>query len=127
MILKGEIKTPPLSQAARVEARKPMNEEKLQELAKKGWVETTVVEFLDLTPEESAYIELKLALSQSLRERRQELKLSQEQLAERLASSQSRISKMEQGDPTVSIDLLIRSLLSLGTTPEEIGHLFIVK
>lgn len=104
-----------------------MNEEKLQELAKKGWVETTVADFLELTPEESAYIELKLMLSQSLRERRQELKLSQEALAERLASSQSRVSKMEQGDTTVSIDLLIRSLLSLGATPEEIGHLFAAK
>jgi DNA-binding XRE family transcriptional regulator len=104
-----------------------MNEEKQRKLAEKGWVETTVAEFLELTPEESAYIELKLMLSQSLRERRRELKLSQEALAERLASSQSRVSKMEQGDPTVSIDLLIRSLLSLGTTPEEIGQLFAAK
>ncbi|MDX1497348.1 MAG: hypothetical protein R3352_07325 [Salinisphaeraceae bacterium] len=36
-----------------------MDEEK-QQLAEKEWVATTVEEFLELTPEEAAYIELKL-------------------------------------------------------------------
>ena len=35
-----------------------------------GWKVGTVSEFLDLTPEESALIEIKLALSRKLRERR---------------------------------------------------------
>jgi DNA-binding transcriptional regulator YiaG len=104
-----------------------MNEEKREQLAEKGWTSTPVSDFLALTPEESDYIELKLLLSQSLKERRQALNLSQEALAERLASSQSRVSKMEQGDPSVSLDLLVRSLLSLGVTQEEIGQLFTVK
>ena len=38
-----------------------------------------------------------------------------------LKSSQSRIAKMEKGDPSVSIDLLIKSLLALGTTRREIA------
>ena len=101
-----------------------MNEEKQKQLAEKGWIATTVEDFLDLTPEESAYIELKLLLSQNLRARRESLNLSQDALARKIESSQSRVSKMEAGDPTVSIDLLIRSLLSLGVTPEEIGHIF---
>jgi len=104
-----------------------MNKEKRKQLAEKGWIETTVEDFLDLTPEESAYIELKLLLSRSLKERRESLHLSQETLAERIESSQSRISKMEAGDPTVSLDLLIRTLLSLGATPEEIGSMFAAK
>lgn len=104
-----------------------MNEEKQKRLAEKGWTTTTVEEFLDLTPEESAYIELKLLLSRSLKERRESLHLSQEALAQRIESSQSRVSKMEAGDPSVSLDLLIRSLLSLGVTSEEIGDLFAVK
>ncbi|MBK8903089.1 MAG: helix-turn-helix transcriptional regulator [Anaerolineaceae bacterium] len=104
-----------------------MNEEKQKQLAEKGWTTTTVEEFLDLTPEESAYIELKLLLSRSLKERRESLHLSQEALAQKLESSQSRVSKMEAGDPTVSLDLLIRSLLSLGVTPKEIGDMFAVK
>ncbi|MAT96392.1 MAG: transcriptional regulator [Anaerolineaceae bacterium] len=104
-----------------------MNEEKQKRLAEKGWMTTTVEEFLDLTPEESAYIELKLLLSRSLKERRESLHLSQEALARKIESSQSRVSKMEAGDPTVSLDLLIRSLLSMGVTPKEIGDMFSVK
>ena len=101
-----------------------MDEEKRQQLKAKGWVETTVQDFLDLTSEETAYIELKLLLARSLRERRERMNISQKAFADRIESSQSRVSKMEAGDPSVSIDLLIRSLLSLGVTPEEIGDLF---
>lgn len=101
-----------------------MDQVKQKQLAEKGWVVTTVEDLLELTLEELAYIELKLALSKSLRERRQSLMLSQEALADRLDSSQSRISKMEQADATVSLDLLIRALLSLGATSEEIGNIF---
>jgi DNA-binding transcriptional regulator YiaG len=104
-----------------------MDEEKRQQLEDKGWVETTVQDFLGLSSEETAYIELKLLLAQSLRERRERMKLSQKAFANRIESSQSRVSKMEAGDPSVSLDLLIRSLLSLGVTPEEIGDLFVAE
>jgi len=39
-----------------------------------------------------------------------------------VSSSQSRIAKIEAGDPTVTIDLLIKSLLALGVSPREIGR-----
>ncbi len=99
-----------------------MNKEKQAKLAQSGWEATTVQEFLDLTPEEEAYIELKLTLSRNLRMLRQERNLSQESLSKRLKSSQSRVAKMEKGDPSVSLDLLVRSLLALDVTPEEIGQ-----
>ena len=99
-----------------------MNQEKQAKLAQSGWEETTVQKFLDLTPEEVAYIELKLTLSRNLKMLRQEQNLSQESLAKRLKSSQSRVAKMEKGDPSVSVDLLVRSLLALDVTPEEIGQ-----
>jgi hypothetical protein len=35
-------------------------------------------------------------------------------LAAKIQSSQSRVAKMEAGDPSVSLDLLIRSLITLG-------------
>ena len=81
-----------------------------------------VQEFLELSSEEVAYIELKLRLSASLRERRKRRKLSQVQLAELIESSQSRVAKMEGGDPSVSIDLLIRSLLTLGASKRELAR-----
>ena len=98
-----------------------MDKRKKEKLKKKGWQSGTVAEFLELTPEESAYIEMKLALSEKLKERRLFKKLTQAQLARTIDSSQSRVAKMEAGDPTVSIDLLVKSLLALGVTREELG------
>jgi DNA-binding transcriptional regulator YiaG len=97
-----------------------MNKNKRKKLESKGWKVGTVREFLALSPEESAYIELKLTLAKNLKKRRRALNLTQMALARRLKSSQSRIAKMESGDPSVSVDLLVRSLLSLGTPKHTI-------
>jgi len=67
-------------------------------------------------------VELRLALSRGLRERRAKRKLSQEQLAGLIGSSQSRVAKMEAGDPSVSIDLLVRSLLTMGATQKDLAQ-----
>jgi hypothetical protein len=55
--------------------------------------------------------------------RRQEKGLSQLDLAAKLQSSQSRVAKMEAGDPSVSLDLLIRSLISLGASARELSQI----
>ena len=99
-----------------------MNRAKRKQLERKGWKVGTAEEFLGLSPEESRFIELKLALSRWLRERREARRLTQIELAHRLRSSQSRIAKMEAGDPSVSIDLLIRSLFSLGATRRDLAR-----
>jgi DNA-binding XRE family transcriptional regulator len=99
-----------------------MDKRKKEKLAKKGWKVGSVAEFLDLSAEESAYIEMKLALSEKLRERRRRKKLTQAELAKAIESSQSRVAKMEAGDPTVSIDLLVKSLLALGVSKKELGR-----
>jgi DNA-binding XRE family transcriptional regulator len=95
---------------------------KQRRLEKQGWRVGSADEFLELNPQESAYVELKLALSRSLQERRRRKKLTQEQLARLIKSSQSRVAKMEAGDPTVSIDLLVRSLLALGTSSKALAR-----
>ena len=99
-----------------------MDKRKKERLAKKGWKTGSVAEFLDLSAEESAYIEMKLALSEKLRERRRRKKLTQAALAKAIESSQSRVAKMEAGDPTVSLDLLVKSLLALGVSKKELGQ-----
>jgi DNA-binding XRE family transcriptional regulator len=98
-----------------------MDKRKQARLAKKGWKTGSVAEFLDLSEEESAYIEMKLALSEKLKENRLRKRLTQKQLAKALNSSQSRVAKMETGDPTVSLDLLVKSLLALGISKKELG------
>ncbi len=98
-----------------------MRKAKKDRLEKKGWRVGTVEEFLDLSPEEAAYIELKLRLSENVRLRRSRKKLSQKAFADMIRSSQSRVAKMEGGDPSVSIDLLIRSLLALGASHKDLA------
>jgi predicted XRE-type DNA-binding protein len=91
-------------------------------LKQAGWTVGTTAEFLGLTDEEAALIEMKLALAQSLRTHRDAQNLTQEQLARILGSSQSRVAKMEAADSSVSMELLVRSLLMLGATRAEVGR-----
>ena len=98
-----------------------MDLDKRARLESKGWKVGTVSDFLELTPEESVLVEIKLALSQSLKERRQNL-MTQSELASKMSSSQPRIAKAENGDASVSIELLIRAMLATGATPQDIGQ-----
>jgi predicted XRE-type DNA-binding protein len=97
-----------------------MDKAKRKRLEAAGWKVGSVRSFLDLSAEEEAYIELKLQLAKNVQKRRQERKLTQHELARLLKSSQSRVAKMEAGDPTVSVDLLIRSLLALGASSKTL-------
>ena len=99
-----------------------MREDKRKRLGRKGWRTGTAADFLDLSAEEAAYIELKLRLADGLRKRRTRRNLSQVELARLVKSSQSRVAKMEAGDPSVSIDLLVRTLLSLGLSRRGIAQ-----
>ena len=89
---------------------------------KNGWVEGSFKDFLELSDADVEYIELRRALSKLLREVRRKLRLTQVQVAARLRTSQSRLAKMEKGDPTVSSDLLLRSLFQLGLTRKELAQ-----
>jgi hypothetical protein len=93
-----------------------MEPAKHQKLEAAGFKVTTVAEFLDLSPEEMELIEIRLSLSKLLKKFRE-----QKKLAENTNSSRLRVAKMEASDPSVSIDLLIKSLLSLGATREDIA------
>lgn len=98
-----------------------MDRTKRARLERAGWKVGSAREFLGLSDQESALVDLRVALSASLRERRLRANLSQAALARRLASSQSRVAKMEAADPSVSLDLLLRSLLALGATRRDIA------
>lgn len=99
-----------------------MDRAKKLRLERAGWKVGTVREFLDLSEEEAALIEVKLALSESVRRRREAKKLTQVQVAKLIRSSQSRVAKLEAGDPTVSLDLLVRSLIALGATKKDLAR-----
>jgi predicted XRE-type DNA-binding protein len=98
-----------------------MEPTKWQKLEAAGWKVGSVTEFLNLSPEEEAIVEIRLSLSKYLKQLRQQQQLSQQKLAENISSSQSRVAKMEASDPSVSIDLLIKSLLALGAARTDIA------
>jgi len=98
-----------------------MKKSKRVRLEAGGWRLGDAADFLELTPEEAALVETKLALSGSVRQRRRKQGLSQADLAKRLKSSQSRVAKVEAADPSVSADLLLRALFALGATPSDVA------
>ncbi|HLP15180.1 MAG TPA: helix-turn-helix domain-containing protein [Bacteroidota bacterium] len=102
-----------------------MEKSKQKKLEAAGWKVGNAAEFLELNEQESAYIELKLTLSRNLQKKRRSLKLTQHGLARLIKSSQSRVAKMEAGDPTVSLDLLVKSLLALKTPAHQLARLLI--
>ena len=99
-----------------------MKQSKRAKLESRGWKVGSAEEFLGLSAEETAYIEMKLALSEKLKQRRQRKQMTQAELAKPVHSSQSRVAKMEAGDPSVSMDLLVKSLLALGVSKKELGR-----
>ena len=99
-----------------------MDKGKKARLEAQGWKVGSTEEFLGLTPEEAAFVNLRLKLSDAVRAFRKKKHLTQIQLAEMLQSSQSRIAKAEAGDESVSLDLLIRSLFMLGATDRDLAE-----
>lgn len=102
-----------------------MKASKLKRLRTAGWKTGTAAEFLGLTEPETALVELKLALVAAVRAARQKRGLSQIDLAQRLHSSQSRIAKIEAGDASVSLDLIVRALIAAGASRKDVEKAFV--
>ncbi len=92
-----------------------MDKDKQAKLASKGWK----------TPAEVTYIELRLALSENLQQRRTQKQLTPSQFAQLLNANPSQIEKLETGEASVSLDFLIRSLLTLGATVKELAEIMV--
>jgi DNA-binding XRE family transcriptional regulator len=99
-----------------------MNQSKRRRLEAKGWKFGSAKDFLKLTDEDVEYVELHLSLAALLTKRRGSLGYTQTDVADLIGSSQSRVAKMEAGDPSVSVDLLIRTLLALGLNRQQVGR-----
>ena len=99
-----------------------MRRTKRSRLEEVGWTVGDAQRFLGLSEEEDRIIEMKLALGETLRRARLRIGLTQVQVAALMKSSQSRVAKMEAGDPSVSLDLLVRALLILGMSSRDVGE-----
>lgn len=99
-----------------------MKAEKVKKLEKAGWKLGDARTFLGLDDSEAEFVEIKLALASRLRELREQHCWTQAELAGMLGSSQSRVAKMEAADSTVSVDLLVRSLLTAGADRKDVAR-----
>lgn len=99
-----------------------MKAAKRKRLERAGWHVGSAEDFLALDKEEQMLVEIKLALADAVKEQREKHRLSQGALAARMKSSQSRVAKIEAGDPSVSLDLLVRAVLAAGATTKELGN-----
>jgi DNA-binding XRE family transcriptional regulator len=104
-----------------------MKSEKKGKLKKLGYRITDTQEFLGLSDEEMALIDMKISLVRKLREIRVAKKITQQQLARLIHSSQSRVAMLERGRPDVSLDLICRALFALGATRSDLGKVIASK
>jgi hypothetical protein len=95
-----------------------MDSKKLKKLEKMGGRVTTVKEFLGLDESDEIIIELRLQLAAALRKRRLAKGITQVDLAKAIGSSQSRVAKMEGGDPQTSLELLVSAVVAVGGKPK---------
>lgn len=98
-----------------------INANKLKQLSRQGWRVGSAADFLELSREEAALVEIRLALSQQLKQRRAK-RMTQSELAAKIGSSQPRVALAESGSRRVSLDLLVRALVATGATPRDIGR-----
>jgi DNA-binding XRE family transcriptional regulator len=104
-----------------------MNSAKLKRLKAAGWKIGDAKDFLHLSEEETLLVELRLSLTHAIRQSREKHGLSQVDLAQRMKSSQSRVAKIEAGDPSASLDLIIRALLATGATRRDLQRAMTAK
>lgn len=102
-----------------------MDAEKRKRLEAAGWAVGDASDFLELTPAEAELVELKVRLGLFAKEQRKVSNLSQDALAKKMGSSQSRVAKIESGDPSVSLDLIVRALLTSGATCQELAQVIV--
>ncbi len=98
-----------------------MDKKKRARLEAAGFRIGDAEEFLELTPVERKLVETRLAFSRLVRKLREKEKVTQEELARRIESSQSRVAKIEAGAAGVSLDLVLRAVFALGGELKDVG------
>jgi len=91
-----------------------VDRQKRRALQAAGFRVASAEQFLGLTEEECRLVELRVTVSRAVRRLRERHHLTQQQLAVKLRSSQSRVAKMEAGAADVSLDMLFRGLFAVG-------------
>ena len=104
-----------------------MNTDKLKRLKAAGWKTGNARDFLRLSDEEAMLVEIRLSLINAVRQSREKHGMSQIELAQKMGSSQSRVAKIEAGDPSVTLDLIVRALISTGASRRDVQRALVAK
>lgn len=97
------------------EPRIEMKAEKRARLEKLGYrIYEDAADWLGLTDEEKRLLDLRMSVTQAVRDLRTSLGLTQAQLAEKLGSTQPRIANLELGQRGFSMDFAVKALLAMG-------------
>lgn len=83
---------------------------------KAGWTVGSEAELLGLNEAEAALVEAKLSLGDAVRTVRKRRHMTQAGLAKLMGSSQSRVAKVENRDPEVSLDLQLKAIFAAEPT-----------
>ena len=99
-----------------------MDKSKKQALEDAGWIVGDIGDFIVLSSDEVALIDLKIALADAVRRARVAAGLSQAELAARLGTKQPNVARLELGaGHAATLDLTIRALLVLGLTRAQLA------
>ncbi len=97
-----------------------MDRGKRKRIEAAGFRVVEVQDFLGLSDDEMQIVELRVALGRNVRRLREAQNLTQQQLAARFQSTQSRVAKIEAAAPDVSLDLMIRGFFAAGGKLHEL-------
>ena len=98
-----------------------MDPKKKQRLEAQGWKFGDYADFLGMSAEEKAVVEMRLAAAREVDRLREEQGVSQRELARRMGTKQPTVSRMLAEPASTTFDSLFRALLALGSTPRKIA------
>ena len=98
-----------------------MTKEKIKKLESMGFKVTTTRDWLQLSVEDEKVVEMRVALAAELEKMRKEAGLTQAQLAKKLGTRQSGVARMINNPDTVTIDNLIKAMVSMGASDSRIA------
>lgn len=100
-----------------------MDAKKRKQIAAAGYQVTDSADWLGLTPQEQAIVNMRVNLALEIERVRKASHITQQALAEKIGTRQSGVARMLKNPTTATIDSLIKTLLLLGTSPKRIAAL----
>jgi len=100
-----------------------MKTKKKKALESVGYKVTDTAEWLGLSPEEEAIVNMRVNFAMEIERVCKERGITQQALAEKIGTRQSGVARMLNNPSKVTIDSLIKTLLVLGTPSKRIAAL----